>query len=298
MLSPKLLAHRLSVFCSTRTAPLLFPFRRRRLRLFGADALGKMPVADLDFASRRASCGPGCASMVGYYYRCFQRFSRADSAERHLLSTSATLAAVDLQQYEGFADFSRRLSSSTNFSRDLKKARRLGYEAHLFNRNNHVPDIVEIRRSLKWRSGGPVPEAFIPASRSMGQIPDTTLPLTPPVCVNHWGISLGLFLPQPGYRQGNVVVDRKLVAYLHMDRTGNTVCWADGMAHGEHMRVGAMKLLYAAVIEWLLDGGNPLSRAVRYFTYGAIEAGRHGLCQWKHQALFTPHRIHLPVEPS
>jgi hypothetical protein len=83
---------------------------------------------------------------------------------------------------------------------------------------------------------------------------------------------------------------------MQMDRTGNTVCWADGMAHGEHMRRGAMKLLHVTIVEWLLDNNNPLSRGVQYFAYGAIEAGRHGLCQWKHQALFAPHRIRLPVQ--
>jgi hypothetical protein len=212
------------------------------------------------------------------------------------MSTSATLAAIDLRKYGGFEDYSRHLSSSNNFSRDIKKARRLGYQAHIFNRNNHIPDIVEIRRSLKWRASGPVLEAFIPLSRSLGQIPGSALPLTPPMCANHWEVSIGLFLPQPGHRQGNVVVDRKLVAYMQMDRTGNTVCWADGMAHGEHMRRGAMKLLHVTIVEWLLDNNNPLSRGVQYFAYGAIEAGRHGLCQWKHQALFAPHRIRLPVQ--
>ena len=294
MLSPKKLADTVSIAYATCIEPLLFRFRRRRLRVFGFDSLATLPIADLEFDCRTASCGPDCTRAVKHHQKAFQRFAGVDSSNRGLRGRSSTLAAIDLRKFRDVADFGRQLRSS-RFARNIKEARRLGYQAQVFNRNSHIPDIVEIRRSLKWRAFGPVLDAFFLTSRSLGEIPSMALPVVPPTCVQHWGICIGLFLPQPGHRQGNVLVDRKLVAYVVMDRTGNTVSLADGMAHGEHMRRGVMKMLHVAIVDWLLDHRSSLAHGVHFVTYGAIEQGSHGLCVWKQRALFLPYRVRISI---
>jgi hypothetical protein len=208
------------------------------------------------------------------------------------------LAAIDLRKYRSFAQFEGKLTSA-RFVRDIRKARGLGYEAQLFTYSEYVPDIVEIRKSLKWRAFGPVLDAFFLTSNAIGGAPRSPAPTTTPNCDKHWQLHLGVFLPEPGHRQGDIVVDRKLVAYVRMDRTGNTVCLADGMAHGGHMRSGAMKLMHASIVQWLLAKDNFLAKGIDFLTYGAVEQGSYGLCVWKLRALFEPYLVRLaPIEKS
>jgi hypothetical protein len=290
MRTTKEIADAVSGFYTRSIEPLAFRLRRRRLRIFGVRDDSALPVAEVDFRQGSAACGPSCASLVGLRERSFQRFRAVNSGESRAPNRCGTLAAIDLRKYRTFAEFEESLVS-VRFIRDIRKARRLGYRARLFNHGGHVADTVGIRRSLKWRAFGPVLDAFFLKSNATGSGRPPPAPPTAPPCDKHWVLHLGMFLDEPGHRQGGIVLDRELVAYVRMIRTGNTLYLAEGMAHGAHLRNGVMKLMHASIVEWLLVEGGALAKGIDFLTYGAVEQGSYGLCLWKLRALFEPHLV-------
>ncbi len=142
---------------------------------------------------------------------------------------------------------------------------------------------------MKTRAFGPVIDAFILTIDALGGAPTILAPIEQPQCPKHWELLFGVFFDQPGYRQGEITLNKRMVAYARIHRVGNTVRYAEFMGHGDHMQHGVMMLLHIHLLEWLLDADNLLADGVEFLTYGAIEQGNNGLFFWKRKALFTPH---------
>lgn len=285
------IADRISRFHAEHIEPLIFGFRlRRRLRFFGLDDRAQAPTATLDFAYAPDCPGPLCEKLGHRYEKYYQRFVHSHRAHPRTIEGSGTLAIIDLKRFSGHQGFLRQLrKQSGNFYRDANKARRQGYTTQPFEYRNHTPDICEIRKSLKTRAFGPVIDAFILTIDALGGAPTILAPIERPQCPRHWELFFGVFLDQPGYRQGEITLNKRMVAYARLHRIGNTVRYAEFIGHGDHMRHGVMMLLHIQLLEWLLDNDNPLAHGVEFITYGAIEQGNNGLFFWKRKALFTPH---------
>lgn len=285
------LADGISKFYAVRIEPLIFGIRRRR-RLLQFGLLEHMQVlkAQLDFGHSISCRGQLCEPLVRRYDNYYRRFSHIRFDQPCFMQGSGILAILDLRNYDEYQDYLRQLSKkSGNFYRDANQARRKGYAVHQFQYQNHTPDICEIRKSLKTRSFGPVIDAFVLTVEALGGAPETLHPLATPQCPKHWEIFFGVFIAQPGYMQGNLTLNEKLVAYARLHRIGNTIRYAEFIGHGNHMQNGVMMLLHNNMIEWLLDASNTWARGVCYVTFGAIEQGNEGLLFWKKKALFVPH---------
>lgn len=278
---------------SERIEPIIFWFRRtRRLRAFGPAGLETLPTAALVLIDT-CSIGRLCPRLVHLYRRYYSRYiQRAPDGLLH--RKGGVAAVISLNDFKDFRAYQAAINKRSNyFARRARKASKLGYFVDIFNRANEAPDILKIRKSKKFRAFGPVLDAFFLTINGLGGAPVELRTIKPVECVHHWEICLGVFLEKPGHRQGNVVVNRQLVAYIRMHRIGNVVRYADFMGHGAHLSNGVMMLLQMETLKWLMREDNPTFAGIQYITYGAIEQGREGLSFWKRKALFRPMLLEL-----
>ncbi|NML24719.1 hypothetical protein [Zoogloea dura] len=290
------LASSFSKVYAERIEPLVFSFRlAKRLAVF--DIRG---VDDLDTGvlMHEAGCevDPACARLVKRYRRYYARYARreADGAQ---ISAGGVPSVLPLHRFADFGAYEKVMrKKSGNFVRSAKKARETGYTTARFAFSNHVPDICEIRKSKVFRAFGPVLDAVFLTEDSIGGPPAALQSVSPLACPSHWEAFLGVFVDAPGHRQGEVVVDRKLVAYVRLHRVGNTVRYAEFMGHGDHLHGGVMMLLHMDIIRWLLRADAPESQGIQYITYGCLEQGGEGLLFWKRKARFEPMLLAFPQE--
>lgn len=287
------LAGNVERFYAERVEPLVYRLRQRpRLQSFGLLSLAQAPLAHLQLGRCQACDEPSCGGFVRRYERYYRRFFRVLPGNGGAVSGAGTLAALDLPRYAGFSDYRRQLRKrSGNFWRDARSAGEKGFGFRRFEYQNHTPDICEIRKSLKLRAFGPVFDAFFLNVNALGGPPRAWRPVVEPPCTRHWELFFGIFMPLPGFRQGAITTDEKLVAYARLHRIGNTARYAEFMGHGRYFSDGVMMLLQCGLVESLLDARHAWASDVRYVTYGAIEQGSAGLAFWKRKALFMPHMV-------
>jgi len=129
---------------------------------------------------------------------------------------------------------------------------------------------------------------YIRSIEDRGGAPDRLHAPVVPKCPLHWSISIGVFENRPGYKQGEVVTDEKLLAYLSLRRTGDLVAYAQIMGHGDYLKDGVMIHLHHDVIEWLSRADEPLTDGIKVVMYGGQQSGGDGLKDWKRRGGFTP----------
>lgn len=278
----------IAIFFAERIEPLIFSFRRsRRLQPFGVDTVSALPSLRVELGG---PCRRGrlCERLLTLYRRYYARYAHR-GGDGELSARGGIAAVLPLGEFADFDAYRAVVGKKASFfARKAKKAAQQGYVVQRFNRANHTPDLLEIRKSMKFRAFGPVLDAFFLTLKSMGGAPERLRPLGQVECHMHWEACLGVFLERPGYRQGTVTVDRRLVAYARLHRVGNLVRFADFMGHREHLADGVMMQLQMEIVRWLMSTDDPAVAGVRYVTYGAIEQGSEGLLFWKRKALFRP----------
>lgn len=168
------------------------------------------------------------------------------------------------------------------------KAERQGYFCEPFLRELFIPDIVEINHSKEVRSGGPMRGAYLSSIEDMGGAPTEYVDLKLPDCCLHYDYWWGIFALAPGYKQGGVVVNKKLLAYIRLRRNGNYVLYAQILGHGDYLQYGIMYRLHLAILEWAFRGGDGLTLGLEHLVYGGYYQGTDGLTQWKKNTLFEP----------
>lgn len=288
------LASSVSKVYAERIEPLVFSFRlAKRLALFdlgGAEAL----ETGMLMHGEGCAVSPGCARLVQRYRRYYTRYARRDAGGA-LISAGGVPSVLPLHRFADFGAYEKVMrKKSGNFVRSSKKARASGYTTAWFAFSNHVPDVCEIRKSKVFRAFGPVFDALFLTQESIGGPPATLQSVSPVACASHWEAFLGVFVDAPGHRQGEVVVDRKLVAYVRLHRVGNTLRYAEFMGHGDHLHAGVMMLLHMDIVKWFLSAETPESRGIQYLTYGCLEQGNEGLLFWKRKARFEPMLLAFP----
>jgi len=280
-------------FYAEHVEPLAFLFRRsRRLQFFGLDSVESLSTATLVL---NESCNNGrlCKRLVRLYRKYYGRYARC-TPESSLHRRGGLAAVLELGGFSDYGAYQAAIQKRSNyFARKARKASGAGYYVDIFNLANHTPDILEIRKSMKFRAFGPVLDAFFLTLKGLGGAPVELHSIKESDCARHWELCLGVFLDKPGYRQGDIVVNRQLVAYLRLHRAGNVVRYADFMGHGDHLDSGVMMLLQMEVMRWLMRKNEEPFAGILYVTYGAIEQGREGLLFWKRKALFRPMLLEL-----
>ncbi len=175
-----------------------------------------------------------------------------------------------------------------NVIRDARKADKQGFVCEPFARKLHIPDIVAINHSKDQRCGKPMRAAYLKSVEDMGGEPQTLIELTPPQCPNHYDIWWGIFSPEPGYRQGNVVTNKRLLAYIDFRRVGNFALYSLIIGHGDHLKHGIMYRLHFAIMEWICRRDLALTNGLDHLVYAGFYQGGEGLRLWKKKTLFEP----------
>jgi hypothetical protein len=102
--------------------------------------------------------------------------------------------------------------------------------------------MVAIRRSMKVRSFGVMPDAWLANVKQFGGLPEQwSAPVTAPY-IQHWERLFGVFIDQPGHKQGGLLVDQQLVGYAILHRVGNMLTYRDFTGDGRFLGDGVMKL--------------------------------------------------------
>jgi hypothetical protein len=276
------LIHRWHTWCE----PVLFALKkRRRLATFGIAQSGTLACCEIDLATDSPDCLPECREIVGAYERYLAKYAFRKSMKRDAVSPwqgiPLVIALDRYRDFTGYVDALKRHSKGS-IRREIRKARREGFYCCRFDRHAYPADRFAIETSKWHRSSGPVLAAFVrPRPRS---IATPVRPVEPsrPECPNHWKIDWGVFIDDPEAARA------RLVGYVYLRRTGNTVRLHAMMGHGAYLGRSIMKLLLADVVEWLLERDDPAVRGVRYLHGGALEHGSLGAVSWKHRAQFAP----------
>ena len=273
--------------------PLLVRLRKTaRLRAWPADLA--MPARMLAMQAAQAR-GPGAGQALRRFARVARRYDmRRPEETSQAAGRRATPMMLDLARCEdraGFDALLRRQSKRT--LPKIRQAQRLGYHVQRFALPMHVHDVHAIKTSMAVRSGGPVLAHWLlkPAHIAVPAI--EPIAWQAPPCATHWTMWWGVFLPEPGHRDGALQIDQRLVAYVKLTRCGDIAHYLDLMGHKDHLGHSVMPLMHATIVHWLLDAAEPAAAGVQAVWYGALEHGGQGLLTWKKRAGFAPMRVAL-----
>lgn len=206
-----------------------------------------------------------------------------------------TPAVIDLDKIENFESWAKAVKKKVgdNAFRSEKKALQRGYVVEQIDRKTYIPDIYEINTSMPVRSGGAMKSAYSRSIEEMGGYPTKLHEPKLPSDVKYWGLMFGALQPLAGYAQGNIIVNRKLIAYISVRRYGDLILYPQLLGHGEHLADGVMAQLHFHVLRWICSSENPYAAGAKLLMYTAVNMGNEGLRTWKKRAGFVPARIAL-----
>lgn len=249
-----------------------------------------LPVYNIDFQLAVHDC-PDLADNKEYA----DHLVGMGESERRYVGVGAAsggqliVACIDLRNltYEGYlAKLKKRYKG--NVVRDAKKADKLNYVCKPFVRSLFVPDIAEINHSKEVRSCGVMTAGYRRTIDELGGAPTRFMEMKYPSCLVHYGISWGIFAPEPGYMQGSVVTNEKLLAYIRLRRIGNFATYSMIIGHGDYLQHGIMYRLHFAIMEWLCQPDNRYAQGLEVLMYAGFYDGNEGLTLWKKKSCFEP----------
>ncbi|NYD76508.1 hypothetical protein SAMN05216555_1128 [Arthrobacter cupressi] len=130
--------------------------------------------------------------------------------------------------------------------RQKLKALSLGYFTREFPFKLHLPDVHDINNSMAERSGGPIRDNLRRSLEEMGGAPTRAYKVSPVKCPHHWSKTYGVFEPKAGHKQGEIVVEGRLAAYISIHRHGEFAIYTQIIGHGEDLGNGVLTLLFLA----------------------------------------------------
>ena len=258
----------------------------------GAEAA---PVELIDLGEDDPQC-TRCSECVRYVERIRARLVGSYLGEGAPAEGQIVNARIDLRglTYDDFIENVRRISKG-NVIRDARRSDREGFVCRPFVRAMHIPDIVNLNQSKDVRCGRPMRTEYLRGVEEMGGAPKTVMALKPPRCPVHCDVWWGVFAPEPGHRQGKIVTDERLVAYIDFRRIGTLAIYSMILGHGEYLRHGVMFRLHFAIMEWLCRREDPVTVGIEQLMYAGMNQGGEGLRFWKKRAGFVPALLVAPV---
>jgi hypothetical protein len=250
------------------------------------------PTVKIGFGLGSADCLPACAAKVERAHATYREYFTREGDDQ-LADKRFTPMLLPVEEVLDYASWEQHIKSFGKGSRlrQKRKAERLGYVVHEFAWAQHVPDIYDINTSKEVRSGGPMRDSYRRTIEEMGGAPKAPSAPTAPACVRHWDLRFGAFLPEPGHRQGDVVTDERLVAYVALSRTGDVALYGMILGHGDHLANGVLVLLHHEIVRWVGENQQGPTAGLRFLMYGGRESGGASLLQWKRQAGFRPYHV-------
>jgi hypothetical protein len=211
-----------------------------------------------------------------------------------------TLAHIDLAAYRNFDDYRaavKRHHKGTPI-RDYRRATDCGYVSKFFNPKTYVGEIYAVQNSMPTRQGRPITDNLRRSVEERGGYAETYLPPVQPTQAFVWNRHFGTFRPKPGHKQGLVVVDEELAAYIYLRRVSE-FCWYEQiLGHCDHLANGVMNKTHLELIKHIytekekIAAGAPEAdhsvAGLRYVAYAGYFLQDIGLVRWKRKLLFRP----------
>ncbi len=249
-------------------------------------------VVDLQLGASGCANLPACRKYaVNIYTRLVGKYlGEAEPCADQIINAHIDLRDLSYEDY--IAQVKKRYKG--NVVRDARRSDKAGFTCRPFVRANHLPDLVEINHSKDERCGKPMRGEYLKTLESMGGPPKKLEPLTDPACPLHYDRWWGVFKPEPGHRQGELVTNERLIAYIDFRRIGELAIYSLILGHGDYLREGIMYRLHFAIMEWVLKRDSDLTRGIQQLMYAGFYQGGEGLQLWKKKTCFEP--CHLVVK--
>jgi len=217
-----------------------------------------------------------------------------------------TMSVLHLDSFETMDDYLAEVKRNQKVKGAIIPSKSKGYRTHEFHLHNFVPDYLDVNESAQIRQGKPMSDSYL---RSAPRWENSEL-LHPRVWKEertkgqglfefvddeNWGVHYGIFDPEPGHVQGDLVVDERLVGYLFVARFGEAVIYSYIIGHSEHNRNGIMHRLHFDFVEKIFNEESSKFSGIKCILYaghyqGETEDGIRvgGLTDWKEAKLFKP----------
>lgn len=245
-----------------------------------------VPIVNIDLLYGRFGCTKGDVCRK-YENQLKKRLVGRYVGEKKPFPGQIQSAIIDLRGFS-YDDYMKRVREVHKGAalRQSKKSYREGYYCKRFVWKNFIPDIVEINQSKEVRSGGRMRVAYRRSVEEMGGAPKNLVPLKEPPCPVHCTHCWGIFEHNSGYRQGDVVTEEKLLAYIKFKRNGNIAIYTSILGHGDYLKYGIIYRLHYGILEWVGENLSGALAGLEYLMYGSVNSGGQGLQQWKKRALY------------
>ena len=217
-----------------------------------------------------------------------------------------TMSVLHIDNFETMDDYLTEVKKSQKVKGAIIPSKSKKYRTHEFHLHNFVPDYLDINESADIRQGKPMSESYL---RSAPRWQNSKL-LHPKIWKKertkghglfeyvddeNWGFHYGIFHPEPGHKQGDLVVDERLVGYLFVARFGDAVIYSYIIGHSDHNRNGIMHRLHFDFVEKIFNEESSKFSGIKCILYaghyqGETEDGIRvgGLSDWKEAKLFIP----------
>lgn len=210
-------------------------------------------------------------------------FAKVDIPEH----AAAWLDLRDLT-YEKYLEKVKNRYKSKSALQDARKAAIQGYICQPFSKRLFMPDIVEINHSKEVRSGGPMSGFFLLSLEEMGGQPKEYTRFQFPRCPDHYALYWGIFTKEPGYKQGDITTNERLLGYAYIRRIGNLAIYSQLIGHGDYLKYGIIYALHFAIVEWLCKKDTPYTQGIEHLMHGRYWDGGKGRVLWRKKACFEP----------
>ena len=155
-------------------------------------------------------------------------------------------AVIDLEMYNNFEDYFSRLSDNVVRDYNISKNNRYIFEEFCFD--NYIPDIHEIHQTTLKRKKRMNPY-YLRSIEEMGGYPKEKQKIKEPSCKTHYTKWYGVFRYLKNYKQGDVVTNKKLIAYCGIARDGELSVITFLFGHADYLKNGVMFYLLLNTIQ-------------------------------------------------
>jgi|GEM_PF-1589346 len=237
------------------------------------------------------SCNDSCRGLLGVLPKGLENYFYLAHKTDQVSPPRFTPMFIDLEPVQVFNSW--LYSRPATYRHQFQKSEKAGFTFEPYNRKNHAPDIFEINTSKLNRSGGAIRENLTRSVEEMGGTATTLMPLEGLQCLLHWRQTFGVFLPLEGYLQGDLVVDKRMLAYITVVRHGEFAIVTQIMGHGDFLAKGVVNFALQKFVEASLAEQWGKHSGLRFIMYGGVQNGGEGLYNFKRRSGFAPYIVSL-----
>jgi hypothetical protein len=241
-------------------------------------------------------CTPQCVSFMDSVEKVFDNYFYLEHKKGQTEPPRFTPMFIDLENVNDFNDWIH--SRPATYRHQFQKSERAEFIFEQYNAKNHLPDIYEINNSKELRSGGAIRSNLTRSLEEMGGAPVVFSPIPALGCQKHWRQTFAVFAPAEGHQQGDLVIGKRMIAYISVVRYGEFALFAQIMGHGDFLAQGVVNFVAQKIVEAAISEPWGKASRLRYLMYGGAQNGGEGLYNFKRRSGFTPYIVSLPFQPG